>query len=200
VILLPVVQVFSCTEAREALRRDEVQGVLYGTPTDNALQAALANYRVPFKTAIGPLRYTPKQPNHLRPLLLERLERLHLSDGAVAEDILATLSIFGEILGGRRPLEYKIRFQRKDSVASRPHYDPSALTLVRALMGPGTWLLPKTMPKLQVPGLQTSIYKGDNYPGSGRTARMLHDYPSPDDPAMTEQGRIVLIALSRHGV
>ena len=198
-ILLPIVRVSSTREAREALGREEVQGVLYDMPPPSDLLATLRGYQVPFMTAIGPVRYTPTQPDRLRPVFREHLERLHLSGGSAVEGILATLHLFAEILGGARPLECKIRFQRPESVGSRPHYDPSALTLLRTLLGPGTWLLPQGMEKMQVPPLQVSIHKGSGYPGLA-SAKMLHDYPTPDDPAMTDQGRIVLIASSRHGV
>lgn len=199
-MLLPVVQVSSAREARETLGRREVQGVLLDMPPlAGGAQAALRGYRVPFKTAVGPVRYTPTQPDGLRPVFREHLERLLLPEGSVVDEVLATLHLFSEILGGARPLECKIRFQRPESVGSRPHYDPSALTLLRTLLGPGTWLLPRDMERMQVPPLRVSIHKGSGYPRRA-DAKMLHDYPAPDDPAMTDQGRIVLIASSRHGV
>lgn len=205
--LLQVVEVLSGEEAREALRHEEVQGVVCAMLRESeGFRAALGRYRVPRQTAIGPLRYTPRQPDVLGSVFLDHLEQLEVSADCpelrhlVVEEILATLRFFSDILGGAHPLECKIRFQRPESLASRPHYDPSALTLLRTFLGPGTWLLPKGIEKIQTRALQMSIHKGTGYPGAGRSARMLHDYPSPDDPAIGDQGRIVLIASSRHGV
>jgi hypothetical protein len=194
-----VVKVSGAREARDALMRPAVRGVIYPMPlTDPVLLAELEQYRVPKRAALGPFSLEENGAEQALATIREGLVRL----GFAVDDLdarerfalegLRVLEFFAALLGEAQ-MEYRFRFIPLAEQSSRPHYDYTALSLVRTLMGSGTWVYRPDGTRFQIEAFDLLILKGREFPARSEREALLHDYPGNDAPGATERGRVVMV-------
>ncbi|NMO17805.1 DUF1826 domain-containing protein [Pyxidicoccus fallax] len=195
-----VFKVSDVTEARRAIGLPGVRGILHPMPmTDPLLIHALACHQVTRRTALGPfeLEHGNRAFAHASTAIRDHLARFGFSSARVrsafAAEVLRTLEFFVELLQDRN-VEYRIRFIPREAQESRPHYDYTALSLVRTFLGPGTWVHQSSKRRFQVAPSDLLILKGTAFPAGSRKEALLHDYPAGNEPSASASGRVVVIA------
>ncbi|MCP5014424.1 MAG: hypothetical protein GY938_03970 [Ketobacter sp.] len=190
-------------EARRALTDQEVRGVLHNMPLDSpVLCAALNNFFVSKRVSLGPYQMRRHYTVKALDSFIKGLERVDFGTGHIgarnefANAVLHILTFFSETIQSSG-ISYRLRFIPWNQQKSHPHYDNSALTLVRAFLGPGTIIHCGQKVQFTVDSNSLLILKGTAFPYIGERQALLHDYPTSETPGSSKAGRIVMVARAR---
>jgi hypothetical protein len=199
-----VVKVADAMEARKALTEPAVRGIIYPMPiTDPVLLGELACYRVTKRSSLGPVLLEYAGFQRAFTTISDGLVRFGFSsDSATARDAFATealraLEFLVDVVDDW-DLEYRCRFITHNAQESRPHYDTTALSMIRTLIGPGTWIHRADGTRFLMDPFDVLVLKGTAFPARAGREALLHDYPTSDAPGATERGRVVMIVRTMH--